>query len=81
MREWGFFIAMLRFRSNATTDEHPGLNDTVVMCIDGEGWTSVADAKTQIRAGELVHWPKEVPHRLWTDNRQMTTLMFERVSD
>jgi quercetin dioxygenase-like cupin family protein len=48
--------------------------------IDGEGWTSVAGATTQIRAGELVRWPKEVPHRLWTENSQMTTLMFERVS-
>jgi quercetin dioxygenase-like cupin family protein len=78
VREWGFFIAMLRFERNATIQEHPGANDAVVMCLDGEGWTSVADAKTQIRAGELVHWPKEVPHRLWTDNTQMTTLMFER---
>ena len=50
------------------------------MCIDGEGWTSVAGANTQIRAGELVRRPKEVPHRLWTENSQMTTLMFERVS-
>jgi hypothetical protein len=28
----------------------------------------------------IVRWPKEVPHRLWTENSQMTTLMFERVS-
>jgi hypothetical protein len=40
--------------------------------------TSVAEAKTQICAGELVHWPKEVPHRLWTESSQMTALMFER---
>lgn len=79
VREWGFFIAMLRFEHNATIHEHPGVNDTVVMCIDGEGWTSVADVRTQIRAGELVRWPKEVPHRLWTENAQMTTLMFERL--
>ena len=80
VREWGFFISMLRFEPNGTIHEHRGVNDTVVMCIDGEGWASVADAKAQIRAGELVRWPKEVPHRLWTDSTQMTTLMFERVS-
>jgi quercetin dioxygenase-like cupin family protein len=79
-REWGFFIAMLRFREDATIHEHPGVNDTVVMCIEGEGWTSVAGEKAQIRAGELVRWPKDVPHRLWTEGTQMTTLMFERVS-
>ena len=80
VREWGFIIAMLSFEPNGTIHEHPGLNDTVVMCLDGEGWTSVADAKAQIRAGELVRWPKEVPHRLWTESTRMTTLMFERVS-
>ena len=80
MREWGFFIAMLRFQPDATIDEHPGLNDTVVMCVDGEGWTSVADAKVPIRAGELVRWPKDVRHRLWTEGTEMTTLMFERLS-
>jgi quercetin dioxygenase-like cupin family protein len=78
VREWGFFIAMLRFDADGTVHEHPGSNDTVVMCIDGEGWTSVADERTQIRAGELVRWPKGVPHRLWTEGTQMTTLMFER---
>jgi quercetin dioxygenase-like cupin family protein len=78
VREWGFFIAMLRFDQDGTIHEHPGINDTVVMCIDGEGWTSVGDERTRIRAGELVRWPKGVPHRLWTERREMTTLMFER---
>jgi quercetin dioxygenase-like cupin family protein len=80
VREWGFFIAMLRFERNATIQEHPGANDAVVMCIDGQGSTSVADAKSQLRVGELVRWPKEVSHRLWTESTQMTTLMFERES-
>jgi quercetin dioxygenase-like cupin family protein len=78
VREWGFFIAMLRFGPDGTIHEHPGVNDTIVMCIDGEGWTSVADERTRISAGELVRWPKGVPHRLWTEGAQMTTLMFER---
>jgi quercetin dioxygenase-like cupin family protein len=80
VREWGFFIAMLRFDPAGTIHEHSGLNDTIVICIDGEGWTSVADERARIRAGELVRWPKDVPHRLWTEGTQMTTLMFERTS-
>jgi hypothetical protein len=49
-------------------------------CSSANGASSddLAEAKTQICAGELVHWPKEVPHRLWTESSQMTTLMFER---
>lgn len=79
VREVGFFIAMLRFDPDGTIHEHPGQNDTVVMCIDGEGWTSVGGERTQIRAGELVRWPRDVPHRLWTEGTEMTTLMFERM--
>jgi quercetin dioxygenase-like cupin family protein len=73
-----FFIAMLRFEPDGTVHEHPGPTDTYVMCIEGEGWTSVAGECAQIRAGELVRWPKDVPHRLWTERTQMTTLMYER---
>ena len=73
-----FFIAMLRFESGGTIHEHPGPNVTQVMCIDGEGWTSVAGERVQIHAGELVRWPKDVPHRLWTEGTRMTTLMYER---
>lgn len=75
-----FFIAMLRFEPGGTIHEHPGVNDTHVMCIDGEGWTSVAGERAQIQAGELVRWPKDVPHRLWTEETQMTTLMYERTA-
>ena len=79
VREWGFFIAMLRFEANGTTQEHPGSEETIVMCIDGEGWTSVGAERTPLKSGELVRWPKRVPHRLWTEGTEMTTLMFERL--
>jgi quercetin dioxygenase-like cupin family protein len=78
VREWGFFIAMLRFEPDAHIHEHPGINDTVVICIEGEGWTSVAGEAAQLRAGQLVRWPKDVPHNLWTEGTTMTTLMLER---
>ena len=75
-----FFIAMLRFEPHGTIHEHPGQNDTIVMCIDGDGWTSLADERTPLRAGELVRWPPDTPHRLWTEGTPMTTLMYERKS-
>ena len=76
-----FFIAMLRFEPGGTIHEHPGPNDAHVMCIDGEGWTSIAGESAQIHAGELVRWPKDVRHRLWTEGTKMMTLMYERTSD
>ncbi len=39
--EADYFVAQLRFSEHATIHEHPGENDTVVVCLDGEGFTSV----------------------------------------
>ena len=41
VRDGGFFVAMLRFSQQATVHEHPGETDTIVICIDGAGFTSV----------------------------------------
>jgi quercetin dioxygenase-like cupin family protein len=80
VREWGFFIAMLRFEPGGHINEHAGVNDTVVICIDGEGWTSVAGEPAQLQAGQIVRWPRDVRHHLWTEGTTMTTLMFERAA-
>ena len=64
VQEDDFFIAMLRFAPDGTVHEHPGSNDTIVVCLDGEGFTSVAGERAPIRAGEQVRWPKDVTHRL-----------------
>jgi quercetin dioxygenase-like cupin family protein len=72
-------IAQLRFAEHATIHEHPGPNDTIVVCLEGEGFTSVAGEVAPLRAGEQARWPKDVPHRLWTEDATMLTLMVERV--
>jgi quercetin dioxygenase-like cupin family protein len=76
-REGDFFISMLRFGRNATIHEHPGEADTIVICIEGEGFTSVAGETAPLREGQTVRWPKQVPHRLWTEDSTMRTLMVE----
>ena len=80
VREDEFFIAMLRFGTHATIHEHPGPNDTIVVCVEGEGFTTVAGERSSIRAGERARWPKDVPHRLWTEEHEMLTLMVERTA-
>ena len=72
-------LALLRFGEHATIHEHPGENETVVFCLEGSGWTSVASESSEIRAGERVLWPAGVRHRLWTEATTMTTLMCERL--
>jgi hypothetical protein len=79
VREWGFFIAELRFSENTSITEHAGINDTIVTCIAGKGFTSVAGETIPIEEEQQVRWPKGVPHRLWTEGSTMTTLMFERL--
>ena len=77
IREETYFVAQLRFAENATIHEHPGENDTVVVCLEGEGFTSVGDETAPLREGQLARWPKGIPHRLWTEGSTMTTLMVE----
>lgn len=75
--EGWFFVAMLRFEPGGTIHEHPGLNDAIVVCVEGEGLSSVAGETAAVRAGQQVRWPKGVPHRLWTESTTMVTLMIE----
>jgi quercetin dioxygenase-like cupin family protein len=62
VREEDFFVAQLRFSEHATVHEHPGLTDTIVVCLEGEGFTSVAGEKAAFREGQQVRWPKDAPH-------------------
>ncbi len=80
VREPDFFVAQLRFTEHATIHEHPGDNDTIVVCLEGEGFTSVAGETSPLREGQQARWPKDVPHRLWTEDSTMTTLMIERTA-
>ena len=77
VREDTYFVAELRFSEHATIHEHPGENDTVVVCLAGEGFTSVAGETAPLREGEQARWPKGIPHRLWTEDSTMATLMVE----
>jgi len=77
VREEEFFVAELRFDEQATIHEHPGERDTIVVCLAGEGFTSVGGDVTRLREGQQARWPKGVPHRLWTEGTTMTTLMVE----
>jgi len=81
VRAEGSFVAELRFSEHATIHEHPGINDTIVTCLQGEGFTSVGDETVPLREEQQVRWPKGVPHRLWTEASTMTTLMVERLPD
>ena len=77
VREHDFFVAELRFAEQATVHEHPGVSDTIVVCIAGEGYTSVGDEVVPLREEQQVRWPRGVRHRLWTEETTMTTLMIE----
>lgn len=70
-------LAMLRFNHNATIHEHPADFDIDVICLEGSGFTSVGGEQAAIHAGQRVHWPAGQPHRLWTTNNEMITLMVE----
>ena len=78
VQEEDFFVAQLRFSERATIDPHAGDRDTIVVCIEGAGFTSVADEAVPLEEGQQVRWPRGVVHGLWTEGSTMTTLMIER---
>ena len=51
-------VAELRFSEHATIPEHPGENDAIVICLAGEGFTSVGGETLDVREEEWVLWPK-----------------------
>ena len=77
VREDTYFVARAPVLGAATIHEHPGENDTIVVCLEGEGYTSVAGETAALREGQQARWPRGVSHRLWTEDSTMTTLMVE----
>lgn len=73
----GSVIANLRFAPHATIDEHSASFEIDVVCLSGEGFTSVGGETASFRGGETVTWPAHVSHRLWTHGDAMETLMIE----
>ncbi len=71
-------VAELRFSEHARIEPHPGERDAIVVCIGGEGFTSVGEETVPLREGQQVRWPQGVVHGLWTEASTMTTLMVER---
>jgi quercetin dioxygenase-like cupin family protein len=73
---------MLRFGRNGNIDEHADDEHVhEVICLDGSGFTSVGGEAAALRAGERVTWPPGIPHGLWTEGDEMTTLMVARPQD
>ena len=79
VREETCFVAQLRFAEHANIHPHAGEQDTIVVCIEGAGFTSVGDETAPLREGEQVRWPRGVVHGLWTEASTMSTLMIERL--
>lgn len=74
-----FSMAMLCFSRHATIHEHPADHDIDVICLEGQGFTSVASEIAPIKADERVRWPAGKSHRLWTEDSEMLTLMVEHL--
>ena len=70
-------VAMLRFDKQATIHEHAAEIEIDVICLGGSGFTSVGKEQSPIFEGERVRWPAGQPHRLWTTDDEMLTLMVE----
>ena len=64
-------VVQLRFAPNGTIDEHAAPWEIDVICLEGNGTTTVD--------GESIRWPAAKLHRLFTDDSPMVTLMVEHI--
>jgi quercetin dioxygenase-like cupin family protein len=71
-------IVLLKFSQHAAITEHHAPLAVDVICMEGSGMTSVNGEEVPIHAGETVHWPANINHRLWTEDTEMVTLMVEQ---
>lgn len=71
-------VAELRFSEHASIEPHAHTRDAIVVCLEGQGFTSVGDGTLPLREGQQVRWPSGVVHGLWTEGSTMTTLMIEQ---
>ena len=77
LRSPGLALAQLRFQPEATIHEHSAEFSVDVVCIEGSGFVQVGTRQEPLVAGQTVHWPAGVNHRLWTGKQAMLTLMVE----
>jgi quercetin dioxygenase-like cupin family protein len=73
-------LAQLRFGPHGTIHEHPAPIEIDVVCLEGGGFTSVDGEAAPLAAGQKVRWPAGRPHRLWTEDSPMLTLMVEHAN-
>ena len=78
MRRPDLLVAELRFSEAARIEPHPGERNAIVVCLAGEGFTSVGEETVPLSEGQQVRWPRGVVHGLWTEGSTMSTLMVER---
>ena len=73
-----YFVAQLRFSEHATIHEHPGENDTIVVCLEGAGYTSVAGKTAPPSRGTAgARGPRRTRTDSGREDSTMTTLMVE----
>jgi hypothetical protein len=50
-------LAMLRFEPHGTIHEHAAAFEIDVVCLEGEGYTSIDGEVATFKAGQMVRWP------------------------
>ena len=79
LRDDELLIANLRFARETTIDAHAAPWAIEVVVLDGCGRASIGEEVVELAAGQTLHWPADVEHRLWTEDSTLETLMVERI--
>lgn len=74
-------VAQLKFQPDGCIDEHAAPFDIDVICLEGRGLTAIDGEVHALHADQTVRWPAHQPHRLFTEDCTMLTLMVEHIGE
>ncbi|NLW32535.1 MAG: cupin domain-containing protein [Fibrobacter sp.] len=74
-------ITLFSFDENQGLSEHTSPFDAVVHVLDGESRITIGGNKTNVKAGEMIIMPANVPHSLKAVSRFKMMLIMIRAAD
>jgi quercetin dioxygenase-like cupin family protein len=71
---------MLRLTEGAAIHLHAAPWDVDVVCMEGQGMTSLSGEVAELTPGRAVRWSANLEHGLWTEGDRMVVLIADHAS-
>jgi quercetin dioxygenase-like cupin family protein len=72
-------VVVHRYEPGRQMQEHAADEPILFMAIEGSGFLRLGGPEgetARVQAGDAVLWPAGVPHRVWTEDEPLTSILF-----